>query len=182
MEISYLMLGGNLGDRMHYLCRSIDLLNRNAGAVIAMSSIYESEPWGFDSRQWFLNQAVALETNLSPFELLECVQQIEKSLGRRRTQKGYQERTIDIDIILYGNIVINAPQLVIPHPLMTERMFVMLPMAELAPDMEHPVLHSTMTYLKEHCEDTKHQDKYYFPNCNKKSISLRQNSIGKRQL
>ena len=147
MKISYLLLGGNLGDRIEYLRRSIDLLRRDAGSIIAMSSIYESEPWGFNDPQWFLNQAVALETNLSPLELLECIQRIEKTLGRLRTHNGYQARTIDIDIILYDNIVINTPELVIPHPLMTQRMFVMQPMAEIAPDMEHPVLLRTMTYL-----------------------------------
>ena len=155
MKISFLLLGGNLGDRMDYLRRCIDLLNSEAGNVITMSSIYESEPWGFDDPQWFLNQAVALETNLSPFELLECIQKIEKTLGRRRTAANeYQARTIDIDIILYDNIVINTPELVIPHPRMTERMFVMQPMAEIAPDMEHPVLNCTMAYLRDNCRDS----------------------------
>ena len=155
MEISYLMLGGNVGDRLDYLRRSVDLLRRDVGEIVAMSAIYESEPWGFDHPQWFLNQVAAVETNLSPLLLLERIQRVEQTLGRLRKGIGYQSRTIDIDILLYGNLVIDTPELVIPHPRMAERMFVLQPMAELAPDMEHPVLHRTMGYLREHCEDGK---------------------------
>ena len=155
MEISYLMLGGNVGDRLDYLRRSIEMLNSDAGKIIAVSLIYESEPWGFADAQWFLNQAIAIETELSPFNLLKSAQRIEQTLGRQRTNSGYQSRTIDIDILLYGNLVINFPELVIPHPRMTERMFVLQPMAELAPDMKHPELDCTMSYLRDHCNDAK---------------------------
>ena len=154
-EISYLMLGGNIGDRMDYLRRSIDLLHRDAGRIMAMSAVYESEPWGFDDPCRFLNQALVVETNLAPLTLLECIQRIEQTLGRLHTHDGYQARTIDIDILLYGHQVINIPGLVIPHPHMTERMFVLQPMAELAPDLEHPVLRRTMTYLRNQCTDRK---------------------------
>jgi len=155
MEISYLMLGSNVGDRKDYLRRCIDWLHR-AGTVTGLSAVYESEPWGFDDSTWFLNQAVALATHLTPGALLENIQKIEQTLGRTRTHTGgYQSRTMDIDILLYGNLVMNLPELVIPHPRMTERMFVLQPMAELAPDMEHPVLHRTMTYLREQCKDRK---------------------------
>jgi len=149
------MFGGNVGDRMDYLRRSIDLLRRDVDRIVAMSAVYESEPWGFDDPQWFLNRAVAVETNLDPLTLLERVQRIEQLLGRQHTDHGFHPRTMDIDILLYGNCVINTPRLVIPHPRMTERMFVMQPMAELAPDLEHPVLHRSMKYLKAHCEDRK---------------------------
>ena len=155
MEVSYLMLGGNIGDRMYYLRRSVEMLRHSAGKIIAVSSVYESEPWGFDDPQWFLNQAVAIETNLAPYKLLECIRQIEQTLGRLHTNNGYQARTIDIDILLYGSLVINSSELVIPHPHMTERMFVLQPMTELAPDIEHPVLRRTMTYLSEHCSDAR---------------------------
>ena len=160
MEISYLLLGGNVGDRMEYLRRSVELLERDAGNVIAISSVYESEPWGFDHPQWFLNQAVALETNLSPPNLLEKIRRIENTLGRQRTTCGYQARTIDIDIILYANLAFNSPELVIPHPRMTERLFVMLPMAELAPNVKHPQLNLTMTQLRENCSDAKQARKF----------------------
>ena len=155
MEMSYLMLGGNVGDRMYYLSQCVDLLHRDVGAIIAASAIYESEPWGFDNPQWFLNRAVAVETNLDPLTLLESTRRIEQILGRQRTDNGYQPRTMDIDILLYGNHIINLPELVIPHPRMAERMFVLQPMAELAPDLEHPVFHRSMGYLREHCKDKK---------------------------
>ena len=149
------MLGGNVGDREDYLRRCIDLLHRDAGTVTGMSAVYESEPWGFDDPVRFLNQAVALMTDHSAQTLLKHTQQIEQILGRTRTHSAYQARTMDIDILLYGNHVINTHELVIPHPRMTERMFVLQPMAELAPDLEHPVLHRTMTCLRERCTDSK---------------------------
>ena len=149
------MLGGNVGDRMDYLRRCVDLLRRDVGQVVAMSAVYESEPWGFDDTCWFLNQAVAVETELDPFALLKSIQTIEQTLGRVRTQDGYQARTMDIDILLYGNRVINTPELVIPHLRMTERMFVLAPMAELAPELVHPVLRCTMKCLRERCADKK---------------------------
>jgi len=155
MEISYLMLGGNVCDRMDYLRRCIECLQRDAGKLIAVSAVYESEPWGFDDSCWFLNQAVTLETDLAPHVLLECTRQIEKTLGRSRIHGGYHARTIDIDILLYGNRIVNFPELVIPHPRMAERMFVLQPMTDLAPDLIHPVLHQSMAILKEQCTDKK---------------------------
>ena len=155
MKIIHLMLGSNVGDRLKYLHRSIDMLNIEAGRVTAISSIYESEPWGFNDAQWFLNQAIAIETELTPINLLKNIQRIEQTLGRQCSNNGYQSRTIDIDILLYGNLIINFPELVIPHLRMTERMFVMQPMAELSPEMKHPALDCTMSYLREHCSDTK---------------------------
>jgi len=152
-EKIFLMLGGNVGDRMEYLRRAVDLLHRDVGWVMALSAVYESEPWGFDDLCWFLNQVAVVETNLAPLALLESIQKIEHTLGRVRTQDGYQARTMDIDILLYGNQMINTPELVIPHPRMAERMFVLQPMAELAPDLKHPVLHCTMEQLRERCMD-----------------------------
>ena len=154
-EISYLMLGGNVGDRLDYLRRCVDLLRRDVGRVVAMSAVYESEPWGFDDPCWFLNQVVGIETNLTPLALLECIQQIEETLGRARTHNGYQARTMDIDILLYGNQIVNMPGLVIPHPRMTDRMFVLQPMADLEPELVHPVLHLSMKRLREKCRDLK---------------------------
>ena len=160
MEISYLMLGGNVGNREDFILRSIDLLNRNLGTVTDKSAIYESEPWGFEHSGWFLNQAVALETNCKACELLEGLQNIEKKMGRVRTCTGYQARTIDIDILFFGNHIVDVPNLVIPHPHIAERLFVLKPMAELAPCFVHPVLKQTMKYMKEHCADTLRVDIY----------------------
>ena len=160
MEISYLMLGGNVGDRMDYLCQCADLLCRNVGNVVALSTIYECEPWGFDDSQWFLNQVVVIETKLDPFHFFKKTQQIEQILGRQRAHQGYHSRTMDIDILLYGNHIINAPELEIPHPRMAERMFVLQPMSEVALNLEHPVLHHTIEYLREHCQDKKRIREY----------------------
>ena len=154
-EISYLILGGNVGDRMDYLRRAVGLLRRDAGCVTSLSAVYESEPWGFDDPCRFLNQVAVLETVLSPHALLECIHRIEQTLGRVRAHDGYHARTMDIDILLYGHHVINTPELVIPHPRIAERMFVLQPVTELAPDLEHPVLHHTMAYLRDHCSDRK---------------------------
>ena len=156
MEKSYLILGGNIGDRLDYLRLGVEWLRKDAGNVTAMSAVYESEPWGFDDTCPFLNQVVMIETELDPHALLKTIQRIEQTLGRVRTHVGgYQSRTMDIDILLYGNYIINTPKLVIPHPRMTERMFVLQPLAELAQNLEHPVLQQTMEYLRENCRDTK---------------------------
>ena len=135
MEISYLILGGNIEDRMDYLCRAVELLRCEAGRIVGMSAAYETDPWGFEDSRRFLNQVVMMETDLTPYSLLESIRRIEQVLGRRRTHDGYQARTMDIDILLYGNHIINIPELVIPHPRMVERMFVLQPMCELAPDL-----------------------------------------------
>ena len=160
MEKTYLILGGNIGDRKDFLNRCIDLLRSEVGRVVGLSAVYESEPWGFDDQQWFLNQVIEMETDLPPLTLLTYIHRIEQTLGRLRADNGYRSRTMDIDILLYGNHVINTPELVIPHPRMAERMFVLQPMAELAPDLEHPVLHRTMIYLRNHCMDRKQVSEY----------------------
>jgi len=163
IETSYLILGGNSGDRMDNLLRAVDMLRVEAGRVVALSAVYESEPWGFDDPCWFLNQVAVVKTSLAPLNLLECIQRIEQTLGREHSHEGYHARTMDIDILLYGNQIIDFPGLVIPHLRIAERMFVLQPMTELAPDLEHPVLHCTMEQLRDKCTDIK-QVRYYFPN------------------
>ena len=150
MELSYLLLGSNTGDRLHCLRSAIEHLGRDAGKIVAVSAVHETEPWGFNASQMFLNQAVAIETQLDCFALLERSQRIEKLLGRERSiGNGYQSRTIDIDILFYGVHIINTTTLVVPHPLIEERLFALAPMIEIAPDFEHPVLNKTMAYLHE---------------------------------
>ncbi len=131
-KISYLGLGTNLGDKEANIENALRLISEQVGEVLRRSSNYVSEPWGFQSENTFLNIVIAIETPLEPFELLHKLQQIEKQLGRtQKTLDEYKDRIIDIDILLYENVRINTPTLTIPHPLMHERDFVQIPLAEV---------------------------------------------------
>jgi len=137
----YLSLGSNLGDRRANLRNAIGKL-LNVGNLLAVSSFYETEPVEFTEQPWFLNCAVALQTELNADDFLKEIISIEREMGRQRTApKG--PRTIDIDILLFGKAVIHQPQLTIPHPAMHQRRFVLEPLAEIAPDAQHPVLKKT---------------------------------------
>ena len=116
------------------------LLAERVGDVLALSGFYETEPWGFQSENTFLNAALQLETALSPLKLLKATQEIEIEMGRTQKSNGaYHDRIIDIDILLYDDLVLQTPELTLPHPLMHERLFVMEPLAEIAPNVIHPV-------------------------------------------
>lgn len=144
----YIALGSNLGNKRRNLVTAAALLAERAGEVGAISSFYETEPWGFESEHSFLNAALMLETTLAPLDLLRITQEVERELGRTaKTDSVYHDRLIDIDLLLYGEEVINQPGLQIPHPLMHRRAFVMTPMAEIAPEVVHPVLGKTMKVL-----------------------------------
>jgi 2-amino-4-hydroxy-6-hydroxymethyldihydropteridine diphosphokinase len=137
-KLVYLSLGSNLGDRERNLEQAIDLLAEAGLRILRRSHIYETEPQDVRDQPWFLNLVVEAETDLFPKQLLARLQQIERQLGRKRsTPKG--PRTIDIDILLYGDSVIETDELVVPHPRLPERRFVLEPLAELAPDLRHPV-------------------------------------------
>ena len=146
-QLVYLSLGSNLGDRNAYLRDAIHRLQAT-GRVESVSSAYETQPVELTDQPWFLNCVVALEMSSTPSQVMEQVLDIEKTMGRQRVQKK-GPRTIDIDILLFGDVVVNTPELTIPHPAMHERRFVLAPLAEIAPEAKHPRLNKTMRELLE---------------------------------
>lgn len=149
MATVYLGLGTNLGDKEANLRTAIYKLQERIGKQVSLSSFYETAPWGFESDHSFLNAAIGLETNLSPIEILHITQEIEKELGRTKksVNGSYSDRLIDIDILLYDTLVLQTPELTIPHPLMTERDFVMNPLIEIAGNVIHPTRQKTLSEL-----------------------------------
>lgn len=133
MEKAYLGIGTNLGDKEENILGAYEMIESRVGKILRKSSMYATEPWGFQSENGFLNAVVCVETPLTPRELLRETQKIERQMGRKEKSKygTYHDRVIDIDILLYGDMTINEPDLVIPHPLMKEREFVMKPLEEI---------------------------------------------------
>ena len=154
MAIVYLGLGTNIGNRRGNLVKAAALLAERVGDILALSGFMETEPWGFESENLFLNAAIKMETPLTPDELLSATQAIEREMGREKKSDGtYHDRVIDIDILLYDNQVIEQPGLIVPHPLMQERLFVMAPLAEIAPFERHPLLGQTFMELADSLQD-----------------------------
>ena len=154
MAIVYLGLGTNIGNRRGNLVKAAALLAERVGDILALSGFMETEPWGFESENLFLNAAIKMETPLTPDELLSATQAIEREMGREKKSDGtYHDRVIDIDILLYDNRVIEQPGLIVPHPLMQERLFVMAPLAEIAPFERHPFLGRTFMELADSLRD-----------------------------
>jgi 2-amino-4-hydroxy-6-hydroxymethyldihydropteridine diphosphokinase len=152
MNKVFLLIGGNMGDRLQNLHQAIALLSATCGPVIQQSAVYETAAWGKTDQAAFLNQALLLTTSLTPQELIATILSVEEQLGRRRMEKN-GPRVIDIDIIFYNNVVMHEPHLTIPHPQLQNRRFVLVPLQEIAPAFVHPVLHKTITELLEECED-----------------------------
>jgi len=153
MSIVFLGIGTNLGNRESNLSEAILKIEEHIGQVLQTSSVYETAPWGFDAENDFLNMAVSVETDHSPAEIMKKITRIESMLGRERNQDRYSSRIIDIDILLYDDLVINEKGLKIPHRLMHERRFVLVPLCEIVPDILHPVLRMTISSLLIDCRD-----------------------------
>ncbi len=156
MAIVYLSLGSNLGDKVGYIQQAVALLKGSSDInVVATSSFYETEPMDMTSKNWFVNASVQLTTELSPEELLALCQKTESMLGRKRNpeSKEYSDRTIDIDILFYDNIIINEETLTIPHRLLQRRAFVLVPMLEIAQDFVHPLFNKSISELYEALEN-----------------------------
>ena len=159
MNTAYLLTGGNLGERVHNLAMARELIAAQTGNIIAASSLYETAAWGNTDQPAFLNQAIMIETPLNARQLIRRILKIEKKMGRVREEK-YGPRLIDIDILLFNNEKHNYQFLKFPHPEMQNRRFALLPLAEIAPEIIHPVLKKTITELLQECKDELEVKKY----------------------
>ena len=149
---AYLLLGSNEGDKLQYLKQATQAIEKRLGKIMSSSKHYETQAWGLTAQEDFINQAVVIETALSVEQLLANIQHIENDLGRVRSEK-WASRTIDIDILLFDDIVINKKDLVVPHPHLHERNFALIPLMEIAGDIEHPVLKKTIEDIYFSCTD-----------------------------
>lgn len=152
--IAYLSLGSNIGDKLENIEISIKYIIEKIGKVLAISKMYRTSSWGFKSENYFLNNVIKIETNLSPQDLLSRIQTIEKALGRKRLTSGYSDRTIDIDILFYENEIIKEENLIVPHPLLQDRNFVIYPLNDIASKFVHPILNETINKILSNCTDT----------------------------
>lgn len=146
MHITYLLLGSNLGNRMKYIASAISEIEAKLGSIGRRSSLYQTASWGKHDQPDFLNQVIELNTSLEPKDLLSGILGIESDLGRKRIEK-WGSRTIDIDILIYDDQIVNEPELIIPHPYLAFRRFCLMPLCEIAPEFLHPVLKKNIQEL-----------------------------------
>lgn len=148
-----LLLGSNSGDRVHYINKALSRMEKLIGHTVLKSPLYESSPWGFAEQPDFLNQVVVITTSLQPPDLLKALKKIETELGRTTAEK-WKQRIIDIDILFYDEIIFESEELTIPHPMLHERKFTLVPLNEIMPGFIHPVLKKTISELIISCDDT----------------------------
>ena len=153
MNVAFLGLGGNVGDALASISKAKELIEQACGTIQVQSSVYETEPWGLSSSNHFLNQVIQLKTHLSAEELIQKLLDIEAKLGRIRVGDGYSDRRIDIDILLFNDAIIASENLVVPHPRMHLRKFVLIPFNEVSGTSWHPTLHQSIHDLLLNCSD-----------------------------
>ena len=152
MPLAYLLIGSNLGDKATYLKNASSYIQQQCGQIVKQSSFYETEPWGFTEQPSFLNQALCINTELAPAQLMQTLLEIESQMGRTRTIK-MGPRIIDLDILQIDQQVMDTPLLQFPHPAMHLRRFALIPTEEIAPTLIHPLFNKTMTQLLAECTD-----------------------------
>ncbi len=151
MTRCFILFGSNQGDKQALLERACTLINNRCGMLVERSSAYTTEPWGFEAEEWFLNELLVVETELRPDELMDRLLEIEAELGRvRHPEKvGYCSRTVDLDILYYGDQIINTEKVTVPHPRLHLRKFALMPLCEIIPDFLHPIFNLSQTQLLE---------------------------------
>ncbi len=146
-------IGGNQGNRSENLSKCRAGIETHLGEILQKSSLIESEPWGYKSDKWFLNQTLLVKCNLEPAAILRIINEIESDFGRVRTEE-YTDRPLDIDILFYGDLVMDNSDLQVPHPRLHDRLFIMKPLAELLPDFIHPLLRKSCKEILSGCTDS----------------------------
>jgi len=149
----YLGIGGNIGNKQNNFDNVYQIIENVLGKIIIVSSIYETPPWGFQSDDTFWNSVIVIETSNSPEELLSKIHLIEEKFGRKRGNEKYSSREMDIDILYFDDIFIETETLIIPHPRIHQRKFVLIPLNEIAPNLKHPLLRFTTFEMLENCMD-----------------------------
>ncbi|MDR2009383.1 MAG: 2-amino-4-hydroxy-6-hydroxymethyldihydropteridine diphosphokinase [Bacteroidales bacterium] len=153
MAVVFLGIGGNLGSRILNIEKTIKLVSEKISIPEKISSLYISEPWGFEHSKYFTNAVIQLNSELSPEQLLRIIKDIETEMKRIKTSDSYEGRTMDIDILFYEEKIVNNDNLQIPHPLLQNRLFVLLPLNEIAPGFIHPALNKSISELLKACKD-----------------------------
>ncbi len=153
MDFAHLSLGSNLGNKLNNILLAKEIIGRKTGKIVSESSVYKTSPWGTDSDNFYLNQVIKIETILTPHELINKILKIEIEVGRIRTNKKWEDRIIDIDILFHSDFIIHSDNLILPHPLLHKRKFVLIPLNEIDKNLMHPILNKSISEILSICSD-----------------------------